>query len=397
MKKNKTYIIILCLSLVTYLAYEWAKPKPVDWTESYSGIDKIPYGCYIMRDMLPQLFPDQPLRYHNKPIFTDDDSLTAQNLIFVNNRFSPDKYETNRLVKQAKSGKTIFISAKKIEGELADTLGLETSNGRLLNPKKFLQQSGSVQFRFTNNKLVKNNHWIYPKQLEQYHFTDFDSLNSTVLGTSNDGSANFIRIKQSKGAFYIHTVPYVFTNFFMRDAPKANYAFRALSYLPVAPTVWDEYYKAGRTASRSPMRYVVSHRYLKWAWITSIVGLFLFIIFRAKRTERIIPIIEQPKNTTVEFTRTIGRLYHQNGTHKELAGKKVTYLMDYIRQQLYVDIQPDDPDFLDRLTQRSGADRDTVTSLFLLISEIQQQSKVSDKQLWRLNNYIETFYQQTSR
>ena len=183
----------------------------------------------------------------------------------------------------------------------------------------------------------------------------------------------------------------------MRDYGKAEYAFRALSHLPVAPTVWDEYYKIGRTVADSPMRYIVSHPYLKWAWITTLAGLFLFILFRSKRRERIIPKIERPHNTTVGFTKTMGQLYHQNGNHKNIADKKITYFLDYIRDELNLDTRQINDHFMQQVAQRAGVDIKTVNAVFTSIASVKDQSALGSRDLWKLNNTIETFYQQSSR
>lgn len=350
-----------------------------------------------MRDMLPQLFPGEDIRYQNNPVFTTTDSLSAQNLIFINNQFSPDKFETEKLVAQVKEGKNIFIAAYQIQGKLADTLKIKTVYNPIINTGIDLWQQDTTRFTFTNEQLQQTNRWNYPQQLRSYHFTDFDTSSTTVLGMTKHQKTNFVKVKRGEGTFYIHTVPYIFTNFYMRNRQQATYAFRALSYLPVAPTIWDEYYKAGRAASSSPLRYIVSRDSLKWAWITALCGLFLFIIFRAKRRERIIPIIKKPKNTTLEFIRTMGRLYHQSGNRKDLSDKKITYLMNYIREELNVDAGREHPSFMQRVAQRAGTDIKTVENIFGQIAVIKQKQDISEKELWQLNNYIETFYQQSSR
>jgi hypothetical protein len=397
LKKKHLYITVLVLSLAVYFVFEWTKPKPVDWTESYSGLDKIPYGCFIMRDILPDLFPQQPINYQNKPIFTSEDTTRSKNVLFINNRFSPDTFEVKKLLDQAKDGRNIFIAAREIDGKLADTLQIEISKPPVFTNSDLSAEEDSTVLSFTEKTGEQRNKWYYPAKLASHHFTSFDTLNTTVLGISGDNTSNYIKIKRGSGAFYIHTIPYLFTNYYMRDYQKAVYAFRALSYLPVAPTIWDEYYKAGRTVSSSPLRYIVSHRYLKWAWITTLIGLFLFIIFRAKRRERIIPEITKPKNTTVEFTQTIGRLYHQNGNHKDLATQKIKYFMEYIRAELNLETDQIDQKFIKHVAQRSGTDIETVESIFQRINKVQNQEKLSSSGLWKLNEQIETFYQQSSR
>lgn len=391
MKKKHIYITVLALSLVVYFIFEWTKPKPVNWTESYSGLDKVPYGCFIMRDMLSDLFPQQPINYQNKPIFTYEDTADSKNMLFVNNQFSPDSLEVKKLLDQVKNGRNIFIAAREINGKLADTLQIEISDPPIFTGSELTTEEDSARLSFTEKTEQQKDRWFYPSKLASYHFISFDTLNTTVLGTAKDSTSNYIKVQRGNGAFYIHTIPYVFTNYYMRDYQKAVYAFRALSYLPVAPTIWDEYYKAGRAVSSSPLRYVVSHHYLKWAWITTLAGLFLFIIFRAKRRERIIPEITEPQNTTVEFTKTIGQLYHQSGNHKELATQKIKYFMEYIRAELNLETEQTDQKFIEHVAQRSGTDIEIVENLFSHINKVQNQDNLSSSDLWELNDQLKLF------
>ena len=403
MKKQSLYISILFLSLVALFIFEWMKPKPVDWSESYSGYAKKPYGCYILRDLLPDLFPNQPLHYRTLPIAMDkSDSSGSRNMIFINNIFKTDSLETARLLKRAESGERIFISARAIAGPLADSLNIDINTHSpfpdTLNLKLLSQKEQKIGFNFVNPTIHRKHPWQFDKNfMSGYHFTSYDTLHATVLGRNGEGHVNYIKIDRGKGAFFIHSVPVVFTNYYMRDSTKATYAFDALSYLPVAPTSWDEYYKAGRTVNTSPLRYIVSQEYLRWAWITALVGVFLFFIFRAKRRQRIIPKMEPPQNTTLEFVKTIGRLYYQNSTRKKIASKKIIYLLEYIRENLLLDTQKLDDNLIDQIAQRSGVNRSQVSDLFACINQINRQHEIDKHQFWQLHNQIETFYKRTLR
>ncbi|WP_445666424.1 DUF4350 domain-containing protein [Fodinibius sp. AD559] len=397
MKKKHLYISILVITVVGYLLVQWTQPKSIDWSPSYSGLAKKPYGCFITRNVLDDIFPDQPVLYRNKPIFKSRDTASFQNEIYINSSFSPDRYESEILLERARNGNNIFISAHTLDGPLADSLELKVTDLPIFSAPALNSKWDSLSLNFTHDSKSYKGQWCFPKMLGSSYFTDFDSSATTIMGSNGNGEVNFIKIERGTGTFYVHSVPHVFTNYFMRDYQKAKYASRVLSHLPVAQTVWDEYNKDGRMVNTSPLRYIVSHPYLKWAWITALIGLALFLTFRAKRRQRVIPVIEKPKNSTVEFTKTIGRLYHQNGDHKGIASKKIKYLLEHIREDLNLDTQNINDEFLEHLSQRSGADMETVKTLFNFIDRIQAKENISSDELWYLNKHIETFYQQSSR
>ncbi|MDX1639882.1 MAG: DUF4350 domain-containing protein [Balneolaceae bacterium] len=400
MNKERIYIGFFVFSLLLFAAFEWLRPDPIDWTESYSGLDKRPFGCYIMRDLLPDLFPGADLSYQNEPIFTvEKDTAMPHNTIFVNRSFTPDTFETDRLLKQAKAGHNIFIASSSITGHLADTLDIDTDRSVSLHADSIQALfSDTVHVNFSNPQLSENSPWNYAiAGVKNIYFSGYDTLRTTVLRTSEQKHANFIKIDWDKGAFFLHTIPHLFTNYYMVHPHKAKYASKVLSYLPVQATTWDEYYKLGRSTAGSPMRYIVEHRYLRWGWFTAIAGLLLFMVFRAKRRQRIIPDIQQPKNTTVQFTKTIGRLYFEHGNRKDIAEKKISYLLEYIRTKLRLNTDTYDQEFLYSVSGRAGIEYETVSKLFNEISTIQQKPELSSKELFSIHHKIEHFYQQTSR
>ncbi|OGX90620.1 hypothetical protein BEN49_22135 [Hymenobacter coccineus] len=38
-----------------YVALEYYRPKPLDWSPTYINKDKIPYGTFVLFDQLPRL------------------------------------------------------------------------------------------------------------------------------------------------------------------------------------------------------------------------------------------------------------------------------------------------------------------------------------------------------
>ncbi|MBL0018352.1 MAG: hypothetical protein IPP17_18390 [Bacteroidetes bacterium] len=135
----------------------------------------------------------------------------------------------------------------------------------------------------------------------------------------------FIRIDMGEGSFYLHSVPLMFTNYFMVDPVNNQYISKALSFLPVQDVIWDEYFKPGKVKTDSPVGHLLEQPALRWAWILALAGVLLFMVFESKRKQRIIPVIEPLNNTTLEFTKTVGILYFAHGDHKDISEKKIKF------------------------------------------------------------------------
>jgi hypothetical protein len=136
---------------------------------------------------------------------------------------------------------------------------------------------------------------------------------------------------------------------------------------------------------------------LKNAYWVLIVLVLLFMFFEAKRRQRIIPVIAPPRNATLEFAKTVGHLYFHHGDHANLAEKKITYFLDYIRTHLRLPTSQIDDVFLNSVAERAGMPEADVRAVFATVSEVEGQKNLSEDALQRLNRQIEAFYRNSKR
>jgi hypothetical protein len=54
--------------------------------------------------------------------------------------------------------------------------------------------------------------------------------------------------------------------------------------------------------SMSPMRFILNNPPLRYAWYLLLLGLLIFVLFNAKRKQRIVPVIEPLKNTSLDLS-----------------------------------------------------------------------------------------------
>ena len=73
---------------------------------------------------------------------------------------------------------------------------------------------------------------------------------------------------------------------------------------------------------------------MKWAaLLTAIFALLLYVVLEMRRKQRTIPVMTKPKNDSLEFVKTIGRLYHDKGDHKNLCRKMSAYFLEHVRNR----------------------------------------------------------------
>lgn len=183
----------------------------------------------------------------------------------------------------------------------------------------------------------------------------------------------------------------VFTNFYMLRGESHRFVANAFSYLADGNIIWDEYYKVGRGEEATPLRFILSKTALKWAYGLTVLSLILFVIFEAKRKQRIIPVIKSPENVSLEFITTIGRLYFQHGDHGDLAYKKIIYFLEQVRSKYHLKTNDLNEEFITKLSEKSGVSKELTGKLIGLILKIESMDQIDEQTLHNLNSTIENF------
>lgn len=391
-KRIKTYIAILVLVIAGIFYIEATKPKTINWFPSYASKHKIPYGTYVLRKELPKLFTKKGVKeIWQSPYVYLQDSTKKGTYFFVDNAVNFGKDEFNELLKFTERGNDVFIATTSA---FIDTLNIET---RVANSSAFEQKT----FVKLTNKTFKNKEYKFDRDFKKSVFHKIDTAKTTVLGTlvlrnEKDSiigeSSNFIKVKNGKGNVFIHVFPEAFTNYNMLLNENNNYVASVLSYLDdEKPILWDAYYKTGKSQITSPMHYVLSSKYLKWAYYTALIGVLFFILFKGKRNQRYIPVVTPLKNQTLAFTRTIANMYYEKQDHKNIAEHKINYFLEYIRTHHRVSTLQIDADFYLKVASRSGNSIEKVEKLFKNIAKIQQKEQITKEELIGLNTEIEIF------
>jgi hypothetical protein len=408
MLRNKSYFIFLGILLILYLVVQALKPEPVDWTPGFSKDHTRPYGNYALFRLLNAIFPNQPIivnrkhQYETLPTYSE-----GYNYILITQSVNLNKEELEVLCEFIRKGNNVFMAAEWFNYEFCQYWEIETRYTSGIIPEYWNEEKRPViTANFTNPALKADSGYVLRYDQYDYYFsgidtsdytseeTDASSLpaDATVLGTLNDEWPNYLEIPEGKGRLFLHCNPRIFSNYNIVYNERNNaYVSKALSYLPVQPVIWDEYFNRGPEGAQTEIRYILSSRSLRWGWFVLLCGIALYMLFESKRRQRVIPVVQPPANTTLEFVNTVGRLYYQQKDHTNLAKKKVTFFLERIRNQYYLDTQELNEEFIEMLTARSGTEKDFITTLVGLLLSIQQSNHIDEKQLLQLNRQIELF------
>ncbi len=319
----------------------------------------------------------------------DADDVWTEVLLFINHRFLIDKQSTESILNFVGQGNHAFISSTEFSEVLLDSLKISTDY--------FYDANDTLQLYFAKKSPFQSTYKM-EGGFNGVYFSKFDSTKTIVLGhqkhfDSKNELTNFIAVKYQNGTFFLHTQPAAFSNYHLLKANHAKYAAELLSYIPEEKTIkWFLKDQTISEMSSSPMRYILSQPALKWAWYFFLIGMLIFMIFNAKRRQRKVPIIIPLKNTTVDFTKTIGNLYFQEGSHNVIIEKKIIFFLEKIRTDFYMETDDLSEDFIKKLHLKSGKKLETIQLIVRLIKKSRKTYQNSEEDLIALNRAMEEFW-----
>lgn len=399
-KLQKIFLFGFLLVLAALVYMEATKPQPINWYPSYSKVDKIPLGTYVLHDLMKKSFKGNFNEIHVPPFEALRDSSLAGTYFFVNNSINFDKTERDSLLAWAKKGNTVFVSANYFSSTLLDTLKLNT------NTEVNFEKIGTQPLlELVNQTFAHPKPFHIKKDLPVRYFSEIDTLSQTVLGVSGiyidtlairEPRINFIQVPMGKGRVLLHLQPEIFSNFFLLSEENATHTAEVLSYINTGTTLyWDNYYKSGKRIDISPLRVLLDNKHFKWAYYFVLLGAVLFIIFEGRRKQRSIPIVKPLTNKTYEYTRTIAGMYLDKNEHHLIAQKQVALFLEYIRTRLRIPTEKINERFYKSVAERSGNTLEDTLKLFALIERINNQNNTAQTELLKLYKEIRDFKKKT--
>lgn len=417
MRRRQIIIIVATILLGTllFLMIRALENRQYSWVEDYRIDNRGPYGTSVVKTLLEDYLPGARLRVM-------EDSLRAMaryqkpekaNYIFIGASQFLDSADLETLLQFVEAGNTALIASRSLSEELAEYLYYYDCYDTAWDGYDFIRDTsirlnlehpnftfGTAPTRLhTYRGSVVNYRWQY---LSRAYICD-DPEGFTELGTFNENFPNFVRIPAGEGFFYLHTNPMLFTNIQLLDRDHLSYIEGVLSHLQAGTIFWDEHsklsgYRPRRDAGnrglleRTPLEYILSQPPLAWAWYLLLLTGLLYLLFRSKRRQRIIPVLPRNRNTSLEFIQTIGHLYFLQKNHKKLARQKGNLFMSFIREHYGLQTRDLDEQFEAQLAARAEVPAEQVAEILLLYRNIQSSSFVSEKILLSFHQKIEAFY-----
>lgn len=418
---------LLLILVLLVLFFRSGRGTALDWEETYSQERTAPYGTSVLYALLSAHFPADSMRLLRdsvKGVLPLED--VDGTYWFTGEAVFMDSADQRQLLQFVEAGNTAFIASKSLPSTLMEELMYDTPcsfyiwedyNGiqdtvaqlNFIHPN--LRQDTSLTLKYRSKKGVRPYLWPY---LEAHYLCGrpggFQALGYMEVDTSR---VNFYRQQYGKGFFYFHSTPIAFSNLSLVEEPGVDYLDRVLAHFDGKGLLyWDAYSKVpewmGRRAngnsaladrslsSESPLTYILSQPPLAWAWYLLIAMGLIFLVFRAKRKQRIVPVLEPNTNTSLAFISTIGRLYFLQNNHRKLALLDMRLFLAHIRHRYSLSTQHLDAAFVEQLAAKSEMPKPHLEKILTLYRNINNSTFVSSNTLVDFHRLIDNFYQKTN-
>lgn len=393
--KKLLFLFIILIGIILFI--EGNRKKPIDWRETYSKNDKIPYGTYILDQELDGLLHNDSVIRISDNIFEVlsnklYDTLVPTNILSIKGNNYYDEFAAKHLSEYTEAGNNAIIIQSYFNYNILDTLGIFLEYNTPSLESNGLNDN-EITLELTNKNLttqkfnIKNDNYYYflipDKERDKIEVLGYKTINDKKL-------PNLIRIKQGKGSLILGIDPIIFTNYNLLESNNHLYAESVLSYLTndktyvFVDTVDDE------NESNSVLRYILQNDALRWAWYFFLISILVFVFFTAKRKQRIIPIITPLPNTTVDFTKTVSNLYIQNKDYHDIINKSIIYALEKIRRLYYIDTTKLDDKFVDSLHLKTKKDKEDIKKFVAFVDKFRASPNyASEDLLVTLNKIIE--------
>lgn len=383
-KTFKLYGTIFIIMMVLLALMELNKSEITDWRKNFDVNEKSPFGLFVFNKEINHLFQNKIKQSKVSPYdFYAKQKLNPHNILIIQSEIDGESWK--KILEQVKKGSDAMIISAIPNKKINDSLG-------------FRQETISYEdFSFlelTDIKFVGDSLEI-DKLPSGLGFT-LSKKDIEILGreTDDNDEANFIKKNYGKGHLYFHAEPLILTNYYLLKKGNEKYVEHVFSYLPNRETVWFSGDNLVVAESLSPLRFILSNPALRYAWWLLLSSLLLFVIFNAKRKQRIVPIIEPLKNKSVEFVKSVGNLYLQEGDFHDMMAKKAQYFLNRVRMDFLLDTKNLDENFANILHLKTGKSLEKIKEAIELIKKGQDPyANVMQEDLVKMNKLLDEILQ----
>lgn len=429
MKVSRVFVVVIIALMAVMILFEINAPSRFQWyDDSQSYKSKQPFGCYVMDSVLRASLPQgyEVLGDDIEQYFDKKSKKGQHTFLFTNNYDDFNRLYDVDLLKWIKEGNNIVLaendnyryrgyynpdvkdigeelefSFQSVDNIYTNHFDKETLCDRTLYDTilwraddKFATATYLISTAFCDEELKLSSSFrtlaILHKVKKPYDGDD-DGVYYKSYAPEEGYSASVAAIRDyGKGKVVVVSMPMLFSNYGILNDTIRPFVLRLLSECGNLPVVRYDPTYISRTSnnqeSESPLRYLLANRPLKWALYLALATLVAFVVFSARRRQRVIPVIKPPVNHMMDFVKRIGGIYYKKHDNVDLLNKKYATFCNDLRTKAMIDIEGSEylDDELLSLSNRTDIPFNQLQQQISDVKNAVNASWISDKQLQQL-------------
>lgn len=409
MKSSRLFIVVIIALMVVIILFEMNAPARFNWDDhSQSYKSKQPFGCYVMDSVLRASLP------HGYEVIGSDfeqyigeNAKPVKHTFLFTNTFEYFRPDTNFLKMIEEGNNAIIATDYNISyyDDSTEEMGLGYkcySNNYYYDGDYFSKESLSINASydtvywesgemfapasypinsvFCSKELILSSDYRILATLNEKHENGSDGEVDTVAGIRDCG----------KGKIVVVSMPMLFSNYGILNDTIRPLVLRLLSQCSDLPMVrYDPSLMSEMEQDEqedSPLHYLLANRPLRWALYLALTTVILFVLFSARRCQRVIPVIKPPVNHMMDFVKRIGGIYYKRHDNVDLLIKKYVTFGNELRTKAMINVDDYDhiDDELQSLSTRTGIPFKELQQQIYDVWSATNASSINDKRLQQL-------------
>ena len=399
-------IFIFLAILISGFIYLRAYTPKYQWSENLTKTNENPYGISILYNLTKESRPKEKfheIKNDNFDFFLESKKNTSY--VYIGSNYFIDSLNIQSILNYVWNGNKAFIATSRnierfvyywFKDSITGTynyLEKDTIHTTLFLPDTLKASIYTFYYQFL--KQTSNYPWHY---FDTVFLQQFPDHSLKILSRIENGKPDFISIDLGDGTLYLHSNPIFLSNYHLIRKETFLYLQTVWNEVLSDEIFWDSFSSNmfNKTSfihlKDSPLRFILKHKSLRWAWFILLISILLFVLIQSKRKQATIPLIAKKENNTLDYAKAIGALYFQAKGHRTITMEMMNPLYSFIKTRYQIKVGKEREKIVKNLSKLSGIKENTLTEIFKLELKLKFDDTAESSELYKLYNLVDQFY-----
>ena len=393
---SRKAIIIILLAIAVLVLSRVNTGSSFTWDPSYERGSTDPLGSKVFYEYLERT-GQLSGRSIDGPLSTSLDDVPQREVVMIiTEAFVPDEGSLDSLLAFIRRGGSVMISATEFDEDVEDALELVTYSSWSSDDFYVPDSARAITGDADLPDLYTQMRWVADTLDEDSEVEASESLSenpwSPILQVGSELETRDMVIGErrlGKGRVIISTVSPLFTNHAMLYDRLYPAVEHVCAVLPRGTITWDQHYKPFTKGEGGMAIALKEYPGLKFGYYAIAITAIIFLVVDGRRRQRAIPVRTPPRNTSMDYVKTIADLYHVRVATRHAAERLAAQFTTYVRHRTGLRLQSDEHITAEHLSVSLGIPIDVIERLLACCDRVEQGWEPTYDEIRQFNNDIQ--------